>query len=412
MECGTDMKPTGKHPSNALTAAKVRALKEQGRYADGNGLYLVVDPSGAKRWVLRTVVQEIRRDIGLGGISTVSLAQAREAAAGMRKIAREGGDPIADRRITRQVVPSFEEAAATVHTELSQAWKNEKHAAQWINTLKQYVFPVFGNLPVDRIGSPEVLRALSPIWLAKPETAKRVRQRIGAVLDWAKAAGYRSGDNPIGEISKVLPKQTDMDEHHVAMPYADISRFVQALQAGNSSLSAKLAFEFLILTATRTSEVLEAVWHEVDFESQAWTIPASRMKGNREHRVPLSPRCIDLLTQAKSLSDEVDGYVFLGQAANKPMSNMVFLMALRRMEIKVTAHGFRSSFRDWASEQTNFPSDVCEMALAHSVKNKVEAAYRRGDLFEKRRELMDAWTGYVTTAVANSDTVIVLNSGT
>lgn len=390
-------KATGPHREKKLTAVSIRAAKDPGRYADGNGLYLIVDPSGAKRWVLRIIVQGKRRDIGLGGLSVTTLAEARETALEYRKIARNGGDPVAIRRQTRVITPTFEAAARTVHAEHSASWANAKHADQWINTLATYVFPKFGDLPVDRINTPEILGALAPIWLTKPETAKRVRQRIGTVLDWSKAAGFRTGDNPIDGVSKGLPKQPGKDEHHEALPYVELPAFLQNLRNNSSSELARLAFEFLILNASRTGEVLLAKWSEMDLSNGVWTIPASRMKAKREHRVPLSPASIALLTRAKALAGN-SAYIFPGRNTEKPLSSMVFLMILRRMGLTITAHGFRSSFRDWASEQTTFSRDVCEMALAHTIKDKVEAAYRRGDLFEKRRDLMLAWAAYAASA--------------
>lgn len=389
------MKPKGRHPEKALSAVQIRNIKNPGRYGDGNGLYLVVDPSGAKRWVLRTVVQGKRCDIGLGGLSIVSLADARLKSSEFRMIAKGGGDPVAIRRQARRVVPTFKQAAESVHAEHLHSWKNAKHGDQWINTLTTYVFPIFGDQTVDRIGSPEVLKALSPIWLTKPETARRVRQRIGTVLDWAKAAGFRTGDNPVDGISKGLPKQTGSDDHHAALPYTEVPSFIASLRNSASGEITKLAFEFLILTALRTSEILLAKWGELDLANSVWVIPANRMKAKREHRVPLGPACISLLKRAKNLACDSE-YIFPGRSPDKPLSNMAFLMTLRRMKLEITAHGFRSSFRDWTSEQTNFPRDVCEMALAHTIKDKVEAAYRRGDLFEKRRELMKAWATFVT----------------
>jgi integrase len=392
------MKPQGLHPHKALTAVKVNAIAAPGRYADGNGLYLVVDPSRAKRWVLRTMVQGRRRDIGLGGLRLVSLAEARDRAATYRKVARDGGDPVAEKRRTKTTVPTFATAAATVHSSHKDAWRNKKHADQWINTLKAYVFPIIGDRRVDQIDAPVVLKVLSPIWLTRPETARRVKQRIGTVLDWAKVAGFRTGDNPIDGVSKGLPKQPDRNKHHAALPYSKIPAFTATLRASGGSETASLAFEFLILTATRTSELLKATWDEIDIKSAVWTIPADRMKAGREHKVPLPPRCMEILKLAKQLSAGSD-YVFPGRSLEKPMSNMVFLMALRRMEIDVTAHGFRSGFSDWAAEQTNFSREVCEMALAHTIKNKAEAAYRRGDLLDKRRDLMTVWSAFVTSAV-------------
>ncbi|PDQ19665.1 integrase [Mesorhizobium sanjuanii] len=373
---------------------QVKQIKAPGRYADGNGLYLVVDPSGAKRWLLRTVVQGRRRDIGLGGLSITSLAQAREAAQNYRKVARDGGDPLATRREARRVVPTFQVAAETVHAEHEVSWKNPKHAKQWINTLAQYAYPVIGDYRVDAIGTPDVLRALSPIWLTKPETARRVRQRINTVLDWAKAAGYRSGDNPVDGVSRGLPKQTDSDQHHAAVPFSEVAGFVRALQQSGSGPVAKWAFEFLILTASRTSEVIQAKWSEFDLASKLWTVPAARMKAKREHRVPLTDRCIEILESARAFFPSAD-FVFPNASGESPMSNMVFLAMMKRMKVKATAHGFRSAFRDWAAEETSFPREIAEMALAHTIANKVEAAYRRGDLLEKRREMMQSWADFV-----------------
>ena len=312
----------------------------------------------------------------------------------MRRIARAGGDPIAERRKARNSAPTFREAAQTVHAAHAGNWKNEKHSAQWISTLEEYVFPVFGSYRVDQVDTPEVLRALSPIWLTKPETARRVRQRIGVVLDWAKAAGHRSGDNPVHSVTKGLPKQNDNGQHHAALAYSKVHGFIEKLGAIQASDSAKLAFEFLILTATRTSEVLLAKWDEIDEDAAAWTIPAARMKAEPGAPLPLSPRALKILSAARKLGGD---FIFPGRTPDKPLSNMVFLMMLRRMDVETTAHGFRSSFRDWTSEQTNCPTDVCEAALAHVVKDKTEAAYRRGDLFEKRRQLMDAWARYCAT---------------
>lgn len=385
----------GRHPEKALTAVQVRSLKTPGRFADGHGLYLVVDPSGAKRWLLRIVVQEKRRDIGLGSLGLVSLAEAREKALAYRKIARDGGDPLADRRKVEVTVPTFAEAAELVHGEHKATWKNTKHAAQWITTLRTYVNPHLGAKRVDQIETPDVLRVLAPIWLTKGETASRVRQRISTVLDWAKAAGHRSGDNPVEGVTRGLPKQGERAEHHAALPYAEVPAFVVRLRAmsGQGEIS-RLAFEFLILTAARTSEVLGAQWSEINETEALWTVPASRMKAGREHRVPLSSRACEVLSAAKALGGG-SMLIFPGRSGIKPLSNMVFLMALRRMSVPITAHGFRSSFRDWAAEATNLSREVAEMALAHTIENRVEAAYRRGDLLTKRRDLMEQWSAYV-----------------
>ena len=375
------MKQRGPHPHNRLSSLAVKALKKPGRYSDGNGLYVVISPTGNKKWILRTVVQGRRTDIGLGGQSTTTLAEAREEAAKLRKIARAGGNPLQERRKAQVSVPTFKQAAIQVHEDHSKSWKNEKHTAQWISTLKEYAYPHFGDLPVNQIGTAEVLKALSPIWLTKPETARRVRQRIGTVLDWSKAAGFCSGDNPINGIKKGLPKQPKQQGHHAALPYTEVNAFIKSLPDTDASESTQLAFEFLILTATRTSEVLLAEWSEIDLDEKAWTVPAVRMKARRAHRIPLSPRCIEILNRVEELSNG-GSFVFPGRTAKKPLSTMVFLMIIRRMGKEVTAHGFRSSFRDWAAERTNFSREVCEMALAHTVSDKTEAAYLRGDLFD------------------------------
>jgi integrase len=391
---------TRKHPDKALTVVGIRALKKPGRYADGNGLYLKVAPSGAKRWELRTVVKGKRCDLGLGGLKVVTLAEAREQARKYRAIARDDGDPLAEKRRARRVVPTFRQAAETVHKDHAKAWKNAKHGEQWINTLKAYAYPAFGDRRVDQIDTPEILKALSPIWLTKQETARRVRQRIGTVLDWAKAAGHRTGNNPVEEIGKALPRQSELKGHHAALPYVEVPAFIEKTRGAGEPTIANLAFEFLVLTAARTNEVLEAKWSEIDLEQTAWTVPASRMKAGREHRVPLAPRCIELLALAKVVSANSE-FIFPGRSNDKPMSNMVLLMTMRRMKSAYTVHGFRSAFRDWASERTNFAREICEAALAHIVRDKTEAAYRRGDLFEKRRELMATWAAFVNARDAD-----------
>jgi len=386
----TMVKPVGKHPEKALSALKIKQLTTPGRYTDGNGLYLIVDPSGAKRWMLRVTIQGKRTDMGLGSLLLVGLAEAREKAQEYRKSARQGDDPLAAKRQAKRVYPTFERAAQTVHTEHKLAWKNDKHIQQWINTLREYAFPIIGDMRIDKIDTPDILRVLSPIWLSKPETARRVRQRISNVFDWAKVSGFRDGDNPVEGVTRGLPKQSKLVKHHEALPFAEIPDFIVKLKASNSNLISKLAFELLILTATRTSETIFAKPNEFDLKKKVWVVPAERMKTKREHRIPLVDRAVKIVEEAQELSLDTD-YLFPGQKRGKPLSNMVFLKILSTMELDVTAHGFRSSFRDWAAESTNHPRDVVEMALAHAIANKVEAAYRRGDLFEKRRELMAEW---------------------
>lgn len=393
-------KPQGAHPDRRLTAVHVRNLKGPGRYADGNGLYLFVDESGAKRWILRTVVHGKRCDIGIGSARLVSLADAREEAARMRRIARDYGDPLAERRRQRIQVPTFREAAKKVHAAHAATFRNEKHKAQWLASLEADVFPVFGERPVNVIDSSEVLKALSPIWTTKPETARRLKQRIKVVFDWAKASGFRSGDNPVDGVTKVLPKMRQTASHHAALPYSQVPAFIQSLRASDAGESTKLAFEFMILTAARTSEVLGARWEEIDRKAKTWTIPATRIKAGREHRVPVTTRCVEILDRAEALKDG-GAYVFPGRSPTAPLSNMVFLMLLRRLQREdITAHGFRSAFRDWAEERTNFSRSVCEAALAHVVRDKTEAAYFRTDLFDLRRALMSRWTEFATAKPA------------
>lgn len=387
-------KVAGKHPDKALSALKIRHISTPGRYADGNGLYLVVDPSGAKRWMLRVTIQGKRTDMGLGSLSLVSLAEAREKALEYRKAARQGEDPLAAKRQAKKVYPTFEKAAQIVHEEHKQAWRNGKHVQQWINTLTEYAFPMIGDMRIDRIDTPDILRVLSPIWLTKPETARRVRQRIASVFDWAKASGFREGDNPVEGVTRGLPKQSKQVKHHEALPFAEVPYFLMKLRASNSNLISKLAFELLILTATRTGEVILAKPSEFDLRKKVWVVPAERMKTKREHRIPLVSRSVKVVEEALEISLG-SNYLFPGQKEGKPLSNMVFLNILRGLELGVTAHGFRSSFRDWAAESTNQPRDVVEMALAHAIESKVEAAYRRGDLFEKRRELMVEWESFL-----------------
>ena len=379
-----------------LTARKCETAAP-GKYTDGHGLLLKVEASGARRWVLRLMVDGIRRDYGLGGLQDVPLAVARERALTIRRQAKAGLDPSLERR--KAVVPTFEGAARAVHEEHKPTWANAKHAAQWLATLEQYAFPAIGGKPVSVIDGPTVRDVLLPIWLELPETARRVRQRIGAVLDWAQSKGYRTGENPVRTIARGLPKQPKERGHFAALGFAKVPAFVERLRASGASEPARLAFEWLILTATRTSETLGARWDEIDAKAETWEIPAGRMKAKRNHVVPLPTRCVEILRRAKELHSGQGGFVF----ESKPgatFSNMVFLMALSRMgeRGKVTAHGFRSAFRDWASETTSFPGAVAEAALAHAVRNKTEAAYRRGDLLEKRRELMTAWARHCCEA--------------
>ena len=389
------MKAAKRHPHKALTPRTVTALTKPGRSADGGGLYLLVGPNGSKSWVLRTLVEGTRRNIGLGSAALVSLAEAREEAHRLRKVARAGGDPLATRRKALRTVPTFEEAARQVHALHSKGFKNEKHRKQWLSSLDG-VFRDFGSKRVDAVGSSDVLAALSPNWLTRPETSRRVLQRIRLTFEWCKAQGYVTGENPTSGLTDVLPKRREVPAHHPALPYQQLPTFVYALRESDAGEVVKFAFEFLILCGSRTSEVLNATWAEIDTEGKTWTIPGNRMKAGIAHRVPLAPRPLAILERAKALSNG-GPFVFPGRRPNKSLSNMVFLMTLRRMNrADLTAHGFRSTFRDWAAERTNAPRAVCEAALAHVVRDKTEAAYNRTDLFDRRRTLMATWSRFAT----------------
>ena len=375
----------------------------RGKYEDGGGLRLVVAGSGAKKWVLRFTIDGKRREMGLGSFPDVGLAEARDQAAAYRKQAKAGVDPIEARRTGIETAPTFTTYAARYIRAHRRGWKNAKHARQWVRTLKTYARPVMGSKRVDIIVTEDVLKILEPIWTTKTETAKRVQGRVENILDYAAAHQYRDPLNPArwrGHLDKLLPKPTRVKKvtHHPAMPHTEVPAFMAEL-SDNDSVSA-LALRFLILTATRTSEVLQAQWQEIDREDAVWTIPADRMKTRREHRVPLSDAALAVLQALPCL--EGNPYLFPGARHGHPLSNMALLLLMRGMGYGASGerghyvpHGFRSSFRDWSGEVSSFPRDVAEMALAHVIENKVEAAYRRGDLFAKRRKMMQEWTAYV-----------------
>ena len=384
-----------------LTAAKVRNAGP-GRYSDGNGLILVVWPSGSRNWIQRITVDGKRRDVGLGGYPAVKLAEARETAKANRETVRAGGVPLA---VRDRAVPTFEAAAIRVHAERAPGWRNPKHAAQWIATLREYAFPAFGGRPVSTVTTAEVLAVLMPIWHLKPETARRVRQRINAVMLWAVAHGHRK-DNPAGEVlGAVLPRQNGHGPkaHFKALPYGDVGAALAAVRASQAYPATRLAFEFLVLTAARSGEVRLMTWAEVDMDARVWTVPASRMKAGREHRVPLSQAALDVLNQARAgatrhryRADNPAAALVFPAPRGGPLSDSTISKLIRELGIQAVPHGFRSSFRDWAAECTYTPHAVMEAALAHVVANKAEAAYARSDLFAKRRELMDAWAAYLT----------------
>lgn len=406
--------------SNALTPLQVKNAKS-GRYADGGGLYLLVKESGARSWVFRFMLRGTARDIGLGaagGTDAISLADARDAASRHRLMVRAGVDPLEERR--RQAAQALAtaqaakvsgitfKAMAESHIAANEGgWRNDKHRQQWRNTLQTYVYPVIGDIPVAEISTAHVLQILEPIWVEKAETASRVRGRIETILDAAKAREYRGGENPArwrGHLAQILPARSRLTRgHHRALAYEGIGDFMAELRKRDAT--AALALEFAILTAARTSEVLGAEWPEFDLEKSVWTIPAERMKAGKEHRVPLSARAVAILEAARPLSDTI---AFPGIRGGR-MSGMAMTQLLRRMKVEATVHGFRSAFRDWAADCTAYAHDVCEMALAHTISNKAEAAYRRGDLFQKRRRLMEDWATYCANRSERNATVTSIN---
>ena len=378
-----------------LSIARIKLLTEPGSYTDGDGLMLVVAPGGSRSWKLRVRLNGERRDFGLGSLKVVTLAEAREKAREYRRLIAQGIDPVAEQKKEVDAVPTFREAAVRVHEEHKASWKNGKHQAQWITTLETYAYPFIGDRLVNKIEGPQILKALQPIWLSKPETARRVRQRIGAVLDWSYVNGYRDSEAPLRSLSKGLPRQPKDDGHFAAMSFAEVPAFLAKLRERISV--GRVALEVLILTAARSGEIRGATWGEIDLDAGLWSIPAERMKMARSHHVPLAPQAIDAFKRAKAFSAPCTDIVFPGMKLKKPMSDMTLLKILRDMDAGVTVHGFRSAFRDWVAEETSYPGEVAEAALAHANSNKVEAAYRRTDFLDKRRSLMCEWADFCTS---------------
>jgi integrase len=427
--------------SNALTVAEVKS-KPAGRYADGGGLYLLVKDTGARSWVFRFMLKGKARDVGLGsaaGKDGITLAKARDLALDLKRKVQAEIDPLTERQEKAATALASAQAAKVASITFrtvaeayiavnSPSWKNDKHRQQWANTLQTYVYPVIGDLPVAEVDTPHVLQIIEPIWGDKPETASRVRGRIETVLDSAKVRGYRQGENPArwrGHIAQILPPRTRLSRgHHAALPYDLLPNLIHDLRGKRAT--AALALEFAILTACRSNEVYGATWGEIDLQKAEWTIPADRMKAGFEHKVPLSKRALEILgtvlplqstgealgeqyTQARANSPRAHGILnakpLFPSDNGRKLSGMAMAMLLRRMKNEVTVHGFRSTFRDWAAERTSYAHEVCEMALAHTIGNKSEAAYRRGNLFEKRRRLMDDWATYCGTPEATGSNV-------
>ena len=387
---------------NKLSPVTVGRPQKKGYYADGNNLYLQVVDSGAKTWIFRYMLNGKSREMGLGGVNSLSLADARLKAAECRKLLNDGIDPIASRdatdvktQLAATKVQTFQQCAEAYIEAHKASWKNSKHIWQWENTLERFAYPVFGKLPVQDIDIALVMKVLEPIWKTKTETATRVRGRIESVLDWATVRGYRDGENPArwrGRLQSLLPAPAKITKvkHHPALPYVEIGDFMEKLKSQEGLAAEALALT--ILAATRTSETIKACWDEFDLKNKLWVVPAERIKTGKEHRIPLSEPALKIL---KKLYDAKMGDYVFPSKNGKPLSNMAMLMLRKRMGYSnIVVHGFRSTFRDWAAEQTNYPREVAEMGLSHAIGNKVEAAYRRGDLFEKRQKLMNEWARY------------------
>jgi integrase len=394
-------KPVGKHMArqiNKLSARKVETVSKPGRHSDGGGLYLNVTESGGRSWLFMYKAGGRRREMGLGSVRDVPLTQARKVAANARQQLANDLDPLTARQ--KPATMTFAEVARALIESMSPAWRNAKHRAQWEMTLTVYCAPIASKAAAD-ITTDDVLRVLKPLWLSKPETGSRLRGRIERALDFAKARGMRSGENPArwrGHLDALLPKRLRLTRgHHKAMAFDDVPAFSKQLRKMPGIAPA--ALEFGILTAARSGEVLGGQWSEVDLTARVWTVPATRMKGGREHRVPLSDRAVQILTAMHAR--RVSEFIFPGSKPNRPLSVMALEMVMRRAKIDATVHGFRSAFRDWSGERTMFPREVAEAALAHLVGDQTERAYRRGDALEKRRALMDAWSIFCTASKEN-----------
>jgi len=382
-----------------LSSRRVQSLKTRGLYCDGGGLYLQVSPTGSKSWVFRYAIAGRKRDMGLGSLMTFTLAEARDRARKMRQLVADGIDPIDQRNATRgarATALTFRQCAERYVAAHEAGWRNGGKA--WLASLETYAFPVFGDIAVAVVDLPLVMQAIEPIWTAKPVTANNVRNRVEMVLDWAKVRGHRQGENPArwkGHLDTLLPHRKKIAPvvHRAALPYQEVGRFMAELRKLTDASARVL--EFQILTAARSGEVVGARWDEVDMAARLWTIPGERMKTGKPHRVPLSPAAMAVLERQGELCE--NEFVFPGRVAGQPISIDAPMRAIEKLGRRgeITAHGFRSAFLDWAAERTSFPAEAAQMALAHIVGDKVEAAYRRGDLFDKRRQIMRAWAGYL-----------------
>jgi len=405
---------------NRLSNLKVARTKRPGMYADGGGLYLRVAEGGSKQWMFRYVVNGRLRDMGIGPEHTLTLAEARERATEARKLRLDGIDPIEHKRAQRAATAAeaakamtFKQCAEGYIKDNEAEWTNPKHRREWATTLSRYVYPVLGELPVATIDTPLVLKAVKPLWERAPETASRVRGRIENVLGWATVHHYRTGDNPArwrGLLEHALPARAKVAKvkHHAALPFAQAGAFMAKVR--RDTRVAARCLEFIMLTAARVSEANVATWNEIDFANRIWTVPGERMKADKEHRVPLSSAAIAVLESMRAIRHS--DYIFPGRRnAHAVGANGVLRFAKEAAGINITTHGLRSTFRDWAAERTSFPREVAEMALAHAIPDAVEAAYRRGDLFDKRRKLMDAWAAYCAKIETDAGKVVALARG-
>ena len=392
------------HAAHKLSALFVKKTNKPGKYSDGLGLYLIVEPTGSKRWEQRLTIKGKRCDLGLGSTKLVTLEEARLTAQSNKKTAKDGGDPRQFKKLQEGERLSFYEVTLSAHQVLAPTLKTEKYAEQWLATLENHVFKVIGHKPISSITSADILSVLAPIWTEKTDTAKKLKQRLSYIMKWAKAQAYYTGDNPVELAEQALPRLKGSERHFKALLYIELPSIISVLQYLEIQTSTKLSLQFLILTASRQKEVLNAKWDEIDFNLNKWTVPANRMKAGKEHRVPLCERAVEILNSIKSTRDPQE-FVFPGWKAGTGLSDGAMLVLLKKMDVgPYTPHGFRSTFRDWAAERAHqFSNETIELALAHTIKNRAERAYRRGDQLERRRDLMAAWNQYIELCRTQED---------
>lgn len=419
------IKPAGRHRAQQLTVRQIEALTKPGKYQDGGGLVLKVNNSTSKQWILRCSIKgqknkdgkPLRKEYGLGSLKQVSLSQARELARQYVSCAREGRDPAHELR-NKTNIPDFETVAREyVAMRLKQpadkgGWRNEKHRNQWVTTLERYVYPHIGQRRIDQITTPEIVMFLTPLWLEKEATARRIKQRVALVFQYAKGKGVLTAENPVNDVSATLrPNRNRKRKHHAALDYRELPQFMQWLRDVEKPAMSRLALEFTILTVARTGETVGARWNEIDTDKALWSLPASRMKAGEPHRVPLSPRCIEILNYLRPVTVH-SGWVFQGRTYGKPINEVSMLQMLKSHDFEFTVHGFRSCFKIWADETTSFSHAAVEKCLAHAVASQTEAAYSRGELLDKRTEVMAAWASYALSLVdAGTTNVVSISTG-